>query len=89
MIGGTVTKSNPSVSVCFKGMRIVVFGPGAVGCWYGGLLAQAGYDVTFIARGTTLEHLRKHPMELRDPNGTTMVAPKIAASLAEISRQIW
>ncbi len=67
-------------------MRIVVFGPGAVGCWYGGLLAQAGYDVTFIARGTTLEHLRKHPMELRDPNGTTMVAPKIAASLAEISQ---
>ena len=36
-------------------MRIVVFGTGGVGGYFGGRLAQAGEDVTFIARG---EHLR-------------------------------
>lgn len=36
-------------------MRIVIFGTGGVGGYFGGRLAQAGKDVTFIARG---EHLR-------------------------------
>ena len=36
-------------------MRIAVFGTGGVGGYFGGRLAQAGEDVTFIARG---EHLR-------------------------------
>ena len=36
-------------------MRVAVFGTGGVGGYFGGRLAQAGEDVTFIARG---EHLR-------------------------------
>ncbi len=36
-------------------MRIAIFGSGGVGGYFGGRLAQAGEDVTFIARG---EHLR-------------------------------
>lgn len=36
-------------------MRIVILGTGGVGGYFGGRLAQAGEDVTFIARG---EHLR-------------------------------
>jgi 2-dehydropantoate 2-reductase len=36
-------------------MRIAVFGTGGVGGYFGGRLAEAGEDVTFIARG---EHLR-------------------------------
>ena len=36
-------------------MRIVVFGTGGVGGYFGGRIAQSGEDVTFIARG---EHLR-------------------------------
>ena len=35
-------------------MRVAVFGSGGVGGYFGGRLAQAGNDVTFIARG---EHL--------------------------------
>lgn len=31
-------------------MRIVVFGAGAMGSWIGGLLANAGHDVTLVAR---------------------------------------
>lgn len=39
-------------------MRIAVVGAGGVGGYFGGRLAQAGHDVTFIARGETLDALR-------------------------------
>ncbi len=39
-------------------MRIAVMGSGGAGSSFGGLLAQAGEDVTFIARGAHLEALR-------------------------------
>ncbi len=39
-------------------MRIVVYGAGAVGGFFGGLLANAGEDVCFVARGSQLEALR-------------------------------
>ncbi len=39
-------------------MRIAVFGTGAVGGYFGGRLAEAGQDVTFIARGETARALR-------------------------------
>jgi 2-dehydropantoate 2-reductase len=39
-------------------MRIAVMGSGGVGGYVGGLLAQAGEEVTFIARGAHLEALR-------------------------------
>ena len=32
-------------------MRIAVIGAGGVGGYFGGQLAQAGHDVTFVARG--------------------------------------
>ena len=31
-------------------MKIAVMGAGAVGCYYGGMLARAGHEVTLIAR---------------------------------------
>ena len=39
-------------------MRILVYGAGAVGGFFGGLLARAGEDVRFVARGAQLEALR-------------------------------
>jgi len=39
-------------------MRIGIAGAGAVGCHYGSLLQQAGYDVCFLARGVHLNALR-------------------------------
>ncbi len=39
--------------------RVAVVGPGAVGCFFGGMLARAGAPVTFIGRpGSTNSHLR-------------------------------
>ena len=39
-------------------MRIAVMGSGRVGGFFGGLLARAGEDVAFIARGAHLDALR-------------------------------
>jgi len=39
-------------------MRIGIAGAGAVGCHYGSLLEQAGYDVHFLARGAHLNAMR-------------------------------
>jgi 2-dehydropantoate 2-reductase len=33
-------------------MKVTVFGAGAVGCYYGGMLARAGHDVEFIGRAS-------------------------------------
>ena len=39
-------------------MRVLVYGAGAVGGFFGGLLARAGEDVHFVARGMQLQALR-------------------------------
>ncbi len=36
-------------------MRVVVMGAGAVGCYFGGLLARAGHPVTFVGRAEHVE----------------------------------
>jgi 2-dehydropantoate 2-reductase len=40
-------------------MKILVMGSGGVGGFYGGRLAHAGCDVTFVARGAHLEAMRE------------------------------
>ncbi|MDQ5874894.1 MAG: 2-dehydropantoate 2-reductase, partial [Actinomycetota bacterium] len=40
-------------------MRIAVIGAGGVGGYFGGVLARSGEDVTFVARGATLEALHE------------------------------
>lgn len=39
-------------------MKVLVYGAGAVGGFFGGLLARAGDDVHFVARGAQLQALR-------------------------------
>lgn len=41
-------------------LRIVIFGAGGIGACFGAILAAAGNDVTFVARGAHLEAIRKH-----------------------------
>ena len=45
-------------------MKIVVMGSGAVGGYFGGRLAQAGLDVTFLARGAHLEAMRSEGLRI-------------------------
>jgi 2-dehydropantoate 2-reductase len=46
-------------------MRFAILGSGAVGGYYGAKLAQAGHDVTFIARGAHLQAIRERGLEIR------------------------
>ena len=50
-------------------MRVAVFGAGAVGGYLGSCLAQAGADVSFIARGAHLAAMRDHGLTLVTPEG--------------------
>jgi 2-dehydropantoate 2-reductase len=46
-------------------MRIAVIGAGGVGGLYGGVLARAGNDVRFLARGAHLQAIRERGLEVR------------------------
>src|SRR5687768_6708449 len=50
-------------------MRFSIVGSGAVGGYYGAMLARAGHDVTFIARGAHLQAIRGHGMAVKSPLG--------------------
>ena len=50
-------------------MRIVILGSGGVGGYFGGRLAAAGADVTFIALGRHLAALREHGLRIESPRG--------------------
>jgi 2-dehydropantoate 2-reductase len=46
-------------------MRVAVIGTGGVGGLYGGVLARAGHDVVFLARGAHLAAIRERGLQVR------------------------
>jgi len=50
-------------------IKVAVMGAGAVGGYFGGLLADGGADVTFIARGKRLETLRTKDLTVKSWKG--------------------
>jgi 2-dehydropantoate 2-reductase len=56
-------------------MKIAILGAGGVGGYYGALLARAGHEVTFIARGTHLQALRQKGLQVKSLFGNFLVAP--------------
>jgi len=48
-------------------MHFAILGSGAVGGYYGARLAQAGHDVTFIARGAHLAAIRERGLSIKSP----------------------
>lgn len=56
-------------------MRVAVFGSGAVGGYFGGRLAEAGEDVTFIARGEHLQAIRRDGLHVTSIAGDFVVLP--------------
>ena len=56
-------------------MRIAVFGTGGVGGYFGGRLAQAGEDVTFIARGEHLRAIKASGLRVDSRTGDFTVFP--------------
>ena len=47
-----------------KNKKLLIYGTGAVGGYYGGMLVKAGYEVTFIARGKNYEALKSNGLTL-------------------------
>jgi 2-dehydropantoate 2-reductase len=45
--------------------RIAVMGAGAVGCYYGGMLARAGHEVTLIGRAQHVEAMRRSGLRVQ------------------------
>jgi 2-dehydropantoate 2-reductase len=56
-------------------MRIVIFGTGGVGGYFGGRLALGGEDVTFIARGEHLQALLKGGLRVDSIKGDFSLHP--------------
>lgn len=56
-------------------MKIAVLGTGGVGGYFGGRLAQAGHDVSFVARGEHLAALKRDGLQVASVAGDFVVAP--------------
>ena len=56
-------------------MRIAVIGSGGVGGAFGAALAQAGGDVTFVARGAHLAAMREHGLRIEGDRGNILIHP--------------
>jgi 2-dehydropantoate 2-reductase len=56
-------------------MRIAVVGAGGVGGGFGAALAQAGADVTFIARGAHLAAMKSQGLRMESPRGNIHLVP--------------
>ncbi|HEX5092757.1 MAG TPA: 2-dehydropantoate 2-reductase [Burkholderiales bacterium] len=65
-------------------MKIVVMGAGGVGGYFGGRLAQAGNEVSFVARGKHLEALKAGGLRLKTPEGEALIKVKAAENPAEL-----
>ena len=59
-------------------MRIAVLGTGGIGGYFGGRLASAGHDVTFVARGAHLEAIRDRGLQVASVAGDFTVHPASA-----------
>jgi 2-dehydropantoate 2-reductase len=61
-------------------MRILVVGAGATGGYFGGRLAQAGRDVTFLVRPARAEQLRANGLQIVSPHGDVTLAPQVVTA---------
>jgi 2-dehydropantoate 2-reductase len=61
-------------------MKIAVMGAGGVGGYYGAVLARAGEDVTFIARGAHLQAMRQHGLKLETQSQGNFALPAVQAT---------
>ena len=64
-------------------MKFAIFGTGGVGGYFGGRLAQAGEDVTFIARGNHLSVIQQTGLSVDSIRGDFEVNPVKATDLTQ------
>jgi 2-dehydropantoate 2-reductase len=69
-------------------VKVAVLGSGGLGGYFGALLARAGQDVTFIARGKHLQALREKGWQVHSVNGDFTVQPTQATDRPEEIGQV-
>jgi 2-dehydropantoate 2-reductase len=61
-------------------MRMLIVGAGSTGGYFGGRLAQAGRDVTFLVRPKRAEQLRADGLRIVSPHGDFTLTPKLVTA---------
>ncbi len=61
-------------------MRMLIVGAGSTGGYFGGRLAQAGRDVTFLVRPARAERLRAAGLEVISPHGGFTLQPQLVTA---------
>ena len=67
-------------------MKYAILGAGAVGGYYGARLAEAGEDVTFMARGAHLAAIRESGLRIESGNGDACIHPAQATHQEEAAQ---
>jgi len=80
-------------------LKIVMMGSGGVGGFFGGHLAKAGYDVSFVARGKHLEAMRANGLTIANSTLGDVHIPEVkvtddpaslgAADIVILSVKLW
>ena len=69
-------------------MKIAIMGTGGTGGYFGGLLARAGHDVTFVARGAHLAAIRDSGLRVESVNhGTFTVTGRALDDTSDAGEQ--
>jgi 2-dehydropantoate 2-reductase len=75
-------------------MKILIFGSGGVGGYYGARLQQAGHEVTFVARGAHAAAMRAKGLRIQSQLGDATLQVKVVekpepAELIVVSVKLW
>lgn len=68
-------------------MKICIFGAGAIGGYMGAKLAEAGADVSLVARGPHLAAMQANGLTLVDENGTNNFSVNASDDAAQLGEQ--
>jgi 2-dehydropantoate 2-reductase len=69
-------------------MRVCIYGAGAIGGWMGAKLAQTGCELSVVARGSTLDALRRDGLRLHQQDGKSICADvRASATPADLGVQ--
>lgn len=66
-------------------MKIFIVGSGGIGGYFGSLLAKAGLDVTFFARGENFKEIKENGLIIKSVNANFEIKPaQVIESISEI-----
>lgn len=66
-----------------KNMKLLIYGAGAVGRYLGGMLSQAGNDVTLVVRPEGSVLIQAEGLTITDPATTVITRPQVVTSLRQ------